>query len=160
MSPQSRSFLKLSYCVATWQIRLALILLLKTEHAGYCLLDCALLLEKHKQTSKQKKKTKKTKQVTVGLKNWKVAFVEFHFLKKSFRISLFLNFLFLRPTVNCFFCLFARLYFSSNKSATKNGKGAKIWECHDSCKSQIQTTADWRLGNYPKVWTGNLLEST
>ena len=50
----------------------------------------------------------------------KVAFVEFYFLKRSFRISLFLNFQILRPTVTCFvclfFCLFACLYFSSNKA--------------------------------------------
>ena len=36
----------------------------------------------------------------------KVAFAEFYFLKRSFRISLFLNFQFLRPTVTCFVCLF------------------------------------------------------
>ena len=50
----------------------------------------------------------------------KVAFAEFYFLKRSFRISLFLNFQILRPTVTCFvclfFCLFACLYFSSNKA--------------------------------------------
>ena len=33
----------------------------KTENAAYCLLDCALLLEKYKQANKQKKKqTNKT----------------------------------------------------------------------------------------------------
>ena len=36
----------------------------------------------------------------------KVAFAEFYFLKRSFPISLFLNFQFLRPTVTCFVCLF------------------------------------------------------
>ena len=50
----------------------------------------------------------------------KVAFAEFYFLKRSFRISLFLNFQILRPTVTCFVCLFfflfACLYFSSNKA--------------------------------------------
>ena len=46
MSPQSRSFLKLSYCVTTWQIRLVLISLLKTENASYCLLDCAWILQR------------------------------------------------------------------------------------------------------------------
>ena len=35
-----------------------------------------------------------------------VAFAEFYFLKRSFRISLLLNFQFLRPTVTCFVCLF------------------------------------------------------
>ena len=40
----------------------------------------------------------------------KVAFAEFYFLKRSFRISLFLNFQILRPTVTCFVCLFFCLF--------------------------------------------------
>ena len=54
---------ELSYSVTTLQIRLVLILLLKTENAACCLLGCALLLQKYKQANKKKK------QVTVGLKN-------------------------------------------------------------------------------------------
>ena len=42
--------------------------------------------------------------VEVAIK--KVAFAEFYFLNRSFRISLFLNFQFLRPTVTCFACFF------------------------------------------------------
>ena len=103
----------------TWQMTDDVTNTPKTENAA-CLLDCPLLLEKYKQANKQKK-SKKTKQVTVGLKHWKVAFAEFYFLKRSFGMSLFLNFQFLRPTVTFFLfvCLPACIFQVTKAQSSK-----------------------------------------
>ena len=55
---------------------------------------------------------------TVG--SWSNGISEFYFLKRSFRISLFLNFQFLRPTVTCFVCLPACIFQETKGNQVNN----------------------------------------